>query len=247
VSLRWPFMSYSNLISWCHRCTDAMQAWGQPRRRAFRRELLCILQAARTGWPSADYGAGYLYQSSPPLGLRGFRRTDSRVAAMHIGAALTGQRVLEIGCNTGFLALALSATARHYQAFDNNPFLIDIARLAARTLGTTTASFSVDTIESFVADQPFDVVLSFANHSTWDGNLGLSLPAYFQKLQQLLVPGGRLYFESHHPALESGQRLTDTLGELRRRFVIDEQRVLPLGSAWDRGRTFVAATSRRTG
>jgi hypothetical protein len=87
------------------------------------------------------------------------------------------------------------------------------------------------------------VVLSFANHCTWDGNMTLAPRAYFAKLRSLLVPGGLLFFESHHPALENKTQVQETLKIIQEFFAIEEQKELTRGSPWDRGRTFVKARS----
>jgi hypothetical protein len=87
-------------------------------------------------------------------------------------------------------------------------------------------------------------VLSFANHSTWDGNMTMALDAYFEKLRALLVEGGLLFFESHHPVLENDTQLRDTLQVMGKYFVLDVPRKLTEGSAWDRGRSFVRAVAR---
>lgn len=230
-----------------NRWLDALGALGSPRRASFRRRLLALIDASHQGWPSADYGAGYLYQSCPALHLRGFRQTDARVAQMDLAPRLAGRSVLEVGCNSGFLSLALAAGTRRYLAFDNNPYLIDMARLAQAELADTSVEFRVDSFEALPTSERFDAVLSFANHSTWDGNMTLALEAYFGKLQQLLLPGGWLYFESHHPALEDAGQLEETLAVLQHFFSISARRVLGGGSAWDRGRCFVTAQVRPPG
>lgn len=236
-------MSTPKVYSRLHRMLDGLDALLKPSRRLYRQELLRLLKAAETGWVSADYGAGYLYQSFPPLGLRGFRQTEVRCSQMDINDALRDKRVLEIGCNSGFLSLTLSPGTRRYVGFDNNPFLIDIARLTKEALHDNAVEFRVDTVEAFTSTEPFDAVLSFANHSTWDGNMTLALEAYFSKLQSLLIPDGTLFFESHHPALENKTQVLETLRVMQKFFAIQQQRELTQGSAWDRGRTFVKAQS----
>ena len=237
-------MTSSKLHARIYRALDDQQALLHPARAGFRKQLLFLIAEARAQWPFVDYGAGYLYQSFPRLGLRGFRSTDVRAAQMDIANALVNRSVLEIGCNSGFLSMTLAPGARRYVAFDNNPYLVDIAKLVQRELGDGQVDFSVDTIEAFASMQRFEVVLSFANHSTWDGNMTLALDAYFEKLRALLVEGGLLFFESHHPVLENDIQLRDTLKAMGRHFVIDAPRKLTEGSAWDRGRSFVRAVAR---
>lgn len=239
-------MDTPHLQSLLNRHMDGLQAlFRNAPERAYRTRLLSIIDAAKVAWKAADYGSGYLYQSFPRLGLRGFRQTEVRARQMNIGKDLAGRSVLEIGCNSGFLSFAISDGTRRYLAFDNNPFLIDMAELTQNLLGDTRVEFRVDTMEAFETPECFEVVLSFANHSTWDGNMQIALGAYFAKLQQLLVPAGLLYFESHHPVLENPQQLKETLDVLTQFFDIEEQRLLTQGSAWDRGRTFIKARSRR--
>jgi SAM-dependent methyltransferase len=227
-----------------NRLLDGVQAWAHPSRRRYRRRLRELIEEARLCWKSADYGAGYLYQSCPRLGLRGFRNTAARVGQMRLGDALVGKSVLEIGCNSGFLSLALAERTNRYVAFDNNPYLIEMARLTQGEIGGADAvEFRVDTFEAYPVGERFDVVLSFANHSTWDGNMTLALEPYFAKIQRLLVPQGRLFFESHHPALESPTQVLETIKVMQTHFEVVEQRALTAGSFWDRGRTFVEARS----
>jgi len=237
-------MASPTLQSRIHRTLDAIGALLHPSRRACRRQMLDILETSHRGWPSADYGSGYLYQSFRALGWRGFRRTEERQARMGIDPALQGRSVLEIGCNTGFLSLTLAPGTRRYLAFDNNPYLIEIARLAQRQTDDRHVDFRVASFESLDDTERFDVILSFANHSTWDGNMTLALDDYFAKLHRLLVPGGTLFFESHHPALEDDAQLAGTLGCMARLFTLEEQRRLGGSSPWDRGRTFVRASAR---
>ena len=152
--------------------------------------------------------------------------------------------VLEIGCNSGFLSLTLAPGTRRYVAFDNNPFLVEIARLTQSEISDASVEFRVDTMEAFDTAEKFDVVLSFANHSTWDGNMPMALKAYFSKLRDLTIADGTLFFESHHPALENADQVRETLKVMQTFFSIEEEKTLARGSAWDRGRTFVHARAK---
>jgi len=151
---------------------------------------------------------------------------------------------LEIGCNTGFLSLTLAHGTQCYVAFDNNPFLIQIAQLTQIEVSDTSIDFRVGAMETFDTTDTFDVVLSFANHSTWDGNMTMPRPAYFAKLRELMVDNGMLFFESHHPSLENDVQVRETLQIMQASFAIEEQRKLNQGSAWDLGRTFVRARAK---
>src|SRR5439155_627214 len=161
-----------------------------------------VLQADR--WDSYDYGEGYYYQSSDELGITGLRDTTGRVEAFGLKELLTGRSVLEIGCNAGFLSIAIAPSARRLVAFELNPYLIAIGELGADFLGFHNVEFSVAAFEDFTTDETFDDVLSFANHHTYDGNTRQSLAEYFERCHTLTRPGGRLIFESHPPEIEGG-------------------------------------------
>jgi SAM-dependent methyltransferase len=207
---------------------------------ALHREMDRQLADAAREWPSHDYGEGYFYQSLDLVGVTGLRDTRGRVEAMALADLVRGRSVLEIGCNTGFVALSVADAARSVLGFDNNPFLIAVAAAAAAHLGIANVTFSVSSFEEFSAAEPFEVVLSFANHSTYDGNTKHSVVEYFTRCRDLLRPGGLLLFESHTPAYE-GDGLAGVLATLRELFSVESERVLDYGGFLDRGRTFVVA------
>ncbi|MEP6624311.1 MAG: methyltransferase domain-containing protein, partial [Acidimicrobiia bacterium] len=153
-------------------------------------------------WPTYDYGEGYYYQSSDELGITGLRDTAGRVDAFGLTDLVRDRTVLEIGCNTGFLTLAIAPAAARVVAFELNPFLIAIAEVGARFLKVDNVQFDTCAFEDFTNEDGFDDVLSFANHHTYDGNTRQSLDEFFARCHALTNPGGRLVFESHPPELE---------------------------------------------
>lgn len=223
-----------------NRQRDYQNLAGHPELMPLHLEMNRHLEAAAREWPSYDYGEGYFYQGCAVLGISGLRNTEARVRALALRRRLAGRRVLEIGCNTGFVALSVADVARQVVGFDPNPHLIDIARRAAAYLGHTCCDFQVTTFESFTAEEPFDVVLSFANHATYDGNTRQTLDEYFARCHALTRPGGWLLFESHPPQHE-GDGLHDVLRIIERHYEIVERSELHQGTFLDRGRTFVAA------
>lgn len=160
-----------------------------------------LTNAARE-WSGYDYGHGYLYQSSGQLRLSGRRDTDARVSAFSINDCLQGRSVLDIGCNTGFVALSIAHTARAVTAFDINPHLIAIAKECSKFLKLQNTTFIVSTFEEFPLREQFDVVLSLSNHFTYDGLMCPSFADYIDKCTKLLKRGGYLIFESHTPKFE---------------------------------------------
>ncbi len=229
-----------------NRQKDYMALQHRPDLLPLHYELNQQLWAAHRQWPSHDYGASYFYQSCAELGIRGLRHTEARVAAMRLDTRLQGQRVLEIGCNTGFLSLAMARSAGEVSAFDINPHLITIARRAAGFLNVNNVRFWTGAFEELQAREPVDTVVSFANHCTFDGNTLQPLQAYFQRCWALLAPGGVLLFESHAPAYE-GDSLATVMATLEEWFEIEQRQILRQGSFLDQGRTFVVARRRALG
>lgn len=245
-SFLWSALWTSNKIrrlALMNRFHDYLRLAENPALFALHRDLNVELLRSSREWKSYDYGEGYFYQGQVELGITGLRDTRGRVETLALNERLRGKRVLEIGCNTGFVALSVAEAVDRIDGFDINPFLINVARRAATHLGRTRASFAVSSFEEWPACEPYDAVLSFANHSTYDGNTRQPLVEYFARCHAALKPGGELLFESHPPDYEGG-RLQDVLRILEDRFEIREQRVLDYGSFLDRGRTFVAGIRR---
>ena len=72
------------------------------------------------------------------------------------------------------------------------------------------------------ASEQFEIVLSFANHATFDENTKQDLESYFSKCRKLLSPKGYFLFESHPPHLEK-MHGNETLGILAKHFDIVSQ------------------------
>jgi hypothetical protein len=56
-------------------------------------------------WSGYDYGEGYFYQGCPSIGITGFRDTETRIKQIDLLHYIAGKTVLEIGCNSGFIAI----------------------------------------------------------------------------------------------------------------------------------------------
>ncbi len=72
-----------------------------------------------------DYGLPY--QSCSPAFIPGSRDTDERLSAYDLKSLTAGARVLDIGCNVGFLSLGLADGAQEVIGIDNDRALIGIA------------------------------------------------------------------------------------------------------------------------
>lgn len=157
---------------------------------------LCHLQ--RRSWKQS-YAADYPYQGMERLGISGIKPSEERLARYDIAEYLrAGDRVLDIGSNNGFLALAMAASVGHVDALEFNPYLVAIANLARDHLDVRNASFLPGDFVEFETSERYDAVWSLANHCTIDGNLSIDFEQYVAKVFSLLKPGGILFFESHN-------------------------------------------------
>jgi cyclopropane fatty-acyl-phospholipid synthase-like methyltransferase len=230
-------------LSLLNRMKDYLRLRHESARLALHCELNAHLVRQASGWNSYDYGEGYFYQGFARLGITGLRDTDARVAAMALPDRLRDRTVLEIGSNAGFLACNLAGTARHVTGIELNPYLVDIGRSTIAHLGLNNVTLVGGAWETFAPDQRYDVVLSFANHATYDRNTRQTVEEYFDRCARMLMPGGLLLFESHPPAHE-GDGLDAVCQAIANRFDLLERHVFDYGTFLDRGRTFVAARKR---
>lgn len=158
-------------------------------------ELSRIQQELRGHIDPSDrmHGRGDFYQTCEPLLIRGQRPTGLRFDAYGLASVLEpSDRVLDIGCNCGFLALHAARHARAVDGFDVNPRFIAIANRARHHLGRHNCRFTQASFDDFQPDRPYDMVFSFAVHH-W---IGLPIPAYGARLQRLVRPGGLVLVES---------------------------------------------------
>lgn len=93
-----------------------------------------------------------------------------------------GMSVLEIGCNNSFMAIELARRAGLVDVVEYNPFLVKIGRITAAALGQDNVSFQVADFSNWMPGWCYDVVLSFANHCTIDGNLAVGFERFAAKL-----------------------------------------------------------------
>lgn len=200
-----------------------------------------ILLEEKKQWPDHAYGEGYLYQSCDEVSLGGLRNTTARVTAMGLRNFCKNAFVVDIGCNSGFLDIAIAPYARQIIGFDINPYLIDIGTQALAYLKISNVELSALSFETFESKEPADIVLSFANHSTFDGNTEQTVKMYIEKCHTILRTGGLLLFESHHPTYESKEALEETYKIIQKMFSIKERRILQSKNFFDNGRTFIVA------
>jgi len=191
-------------------------------------------------YPHFDYGAGYNYQSNLELNLSGFRSTEKRVAALNLVERLSEKTVLDIGSNMGSILFNVRESIKFGLGVEINEFLVEQSELISNYLKSTEKlKFSNIPFEDLNKDSStFDVILSFANHSTFDGNTKQSLDSYFDKIHELLAEGGQLIFESHPPEIEPIDTLNNTINLIKKYFITTKIEVKGLDGFLDKNRTY---------
>lgn len=163
-----------------------------------RRQMLKHLEdQKKEGWTGA-YVQGYFYQGLEELGISGAKPTEFRFRQYDVDNILEDAEVLDIGSNTGFVAIYCAKLAKRVVGVELNPYLNRIARDASEYLLISNIELSQSDFKDFESKKKFDVVLSLSNHHTIDGNLNLGFEKHIERIANHLKPDGYLLFESHN-------------------------------------------------
>ncbi len=160
-------------------------------------DVLARYQADPTAY---KYFYGQPYQGLGIAGIFGDRLTDYRFDEYELRKFVrSGDRVLDIGCNCGFISVVCSyRTGCHSTGIDINPYMIEIGSLAAEHLRVADlVDLKAGRLQDFSPGPVFDVVLSFATHWTDDNNYRVSLDDHMGRMASYLKSGGLLIFETH--------------------------------------------------
>lgn len=193
-----------------------------PQRTELLNRVFSLLDMQNKHW-GKPYCGGYAYQGYARIGLAGVKPTEVRLQAYGFTSWLKPtMSVLEIGCNNGFMAIELARHAGSVDAVEYNPFLVEIGRITAEALDQRNVHFEVADFSSWAPLKRYDVVLSFANHCTIDGNLSVEFESFVAKLWHLTNEDGWLFFESHN-VFGPGAGTAGDDGDLDHKFDIMER------------------------
>lgn len=163
------------------------------------------------------------YQGLAKLGILGKRPVEKRAEIYGIAQFIKDHmRVLEIGCNSGFLALETASYAAHVTAFDADPIYIELGQLVKEHLGIQNCSLFARPVEQFQTDETYHAIISCAVH----GWIRIPFAEFIQRILGWLKPGGIFVFETHeldcHPeAAEQRKYLLRYFDVLRQGYIDD--------------------------
>jgi len=210
------------------------------------RALEEIRFSMKENYESYDYGCGYYYQSYDELCISGFRNTEERIKLLNLCEQVKGKTVLDIGSNTGFLLTSLAKFLKKGVGIEINPYLVETSNLVKNFIHADNITFTPSSFEDYDKNEStFDMILSLANHSTYDGNTQQSKKEYFTKINSLLTDNGLLIFESHPPKIESKDQLAKTIELIKVYFDIMETPQILMKGFLDKDRTYLVARKKQ--
>ncbi len=166
---------------------------------------------ARETWALGDYNV-IADLTTPPAG-----------NLVRFAGVRTGQKVLDVACGTGVVALTAQQVGARVTALDLTPELIEKARANEKIAGATGIQWHVGDAEAMpFEDSSFDVVLSQMGH------MFTPRPeAVTRELLRVLKPGGTLAFTTWPP-----EQLIGRMFALNGRFVPPPTGAPPPPTQW---------------
>ncbi len=167
----------------------------------YRNDRIKIFQLIKTNKDMLDYGSGYFYQSIPNINITGLRDTIFRSKIMNLEKIDINKSILDIGCNTGSMIM-YKLFNHNADGIDYNYSCIDVANYIKKKFNFQKCNFIIGDFNTYNFNKKYDVILSLANHHTYDGGI-TNTKIYFDKIKTILNSSGEIYLESHHPNIET--------------------------------------------
>ena len=183
-----------------------------------------------------DYGNGYFYQSCEIIGINGLRNTKMRADALNLSKFTKNKKILDIGTNTGFLLFQIENNFKSCDGIDWNPTLINVANKVKNYLAIKNIFFHEGDFLNHNFNSSYDLILSLANHTTYDGGIK-NYEEYFKKILKLLKTDGLLVLESHHASIESECKFAEIFNFLSLNFNLLKKLKYKFFNYADDGRT----------
>lgn len=196
--------------------------------RKIRRELAM----QRREYASYSYFHGYPYQALAILDVFGERGTEERFDAYGLADLVRPEdRLLDIGCNCGFMALYTAfRTGCRADGIDINPYMIRIGQHCTEFLQLQDrVKLVAQPFQDYQPAQAYTVVLSFATHWTDDRNYRVRLQDHLLRIHGMMAAGGLLVFESHSADVGNAEFYA-ALEEMRTHFSWEDRRLMAKGT-----------------
>ncbi len=149
-------------------------------------------EGARAAAQYDEMAAAYAHQNETGS----FNHYYERPAIQRLLGAVSGQRVLDVGCGAGILTQWLCDQGATVTAFDVSPAMVAIAR---KRIGMRADVYVGDASSGLgsLGDGSFDVVVaSLVMHYLEDW------VAVLREFHRVLKPGGAVTFSTHHPSMD---------------------------------------------
>jgi cyclopropane fatty-acyl-phospholipid synthase-like methyltransferase len=204
----------------------------------FRLKLINELASSKTK-NKYDYGEGYFYQSLESIALSGLRNTNKRIKQYDINRYIKDAAVLDIGSNIGSILIEQNKYFKKGVGIEYNENLHNISNLIKDYLDIKNINFICNDFLNYKFLEKFNVILSLANHSTYDKGID-DTKKYFSKCYDLLTKEGIIIIESHHPNYENPYEFFKMIKKFKKMFNMYEIRSGKLTNKdkYDYGRNF---------
>ncbi len=217
---------------------NKLKDFGEIEHKTIRKETIKILKNQNLDF--FDYGFGYFYQSINQIKVSGLRNTKKRCDCYELDKYVTNaKQILDIGSNTGSIIFEIFKEDKKFTGIEYNKTLIQISKKVQEYLNFKNIEFLCEDFLKFETEKKFDLILSLANHTTFDKGIESS-EVYFNKVFNLLENDGIILIESHHPKYEKKEDFEKMIVNLVEKFklnIINEKKLIT-GSYYDDGRNF---------
>lgn len=139
---------------------------------------------------------GFFYESFPGIGIDGVRSCQDRIDRYGLRGILKSNfSLLDIGCNSGFLALQVAPYVRKVVGIELDNKQVEVGKKAAGLAGVDNAELIAIDFNEYETNERFDVILCLAVHEyivTSDETKN----RFIRKIHEMLDVGGYFVFES---------------------------------------------------
>jgi SAM-dependent methyltransferase len=187
------------------------------------------LEDQKKNWDSFIYAQKLgFYQGFDEIKIDGCRSTEKRFKNYGIDKYLSKEKIaLDIGCNCGFFTLHVSKLLKRIDGIDINPYLIKIGKDTKEFLKNINTDYFCSGFEDFKSSKKYDIIFSFANDSTIDGNTKFSFNQYIEKIWNYLADDGLLIFESQaEDVVAKEEKFMPKYNLLKKKFEILEEKTI---------------------